>query len=362
MNVELITVGNELLVGEVIDANSCWICAELTKLGFDVIANHIIRDYKKDIIYTLDAALSRANIVLITGNESSKIVLSQYFNSKLLGNIWFEKDDKVVISIPCVPTKMKSVMLNQVLFRLKNKFATSDILHKTVTVYGIPESELIEKIDFWVKKLPGYIDVTYISEPGKVRIKLTGHGLSLDQLNVKFDRIIDELNPIVGDFTTGIDHQHLNQLIGDLLIDKSMTIATAESCTGGNIAKVFTAVPGASAYFKGSVVAYDNSVKENVLGVSKLDLERYGAVSKPVVEQMALGVKNLLKTDWAIATSGIAGPTGGTEEKPVGTVWIAWAGPNGVESSKYQFGIDRKCNIKASTELGLFGIYKYLRI
>lgn len=406
MNVEIITIGDELLIGQVIDTNSAWLGKELNSSGFDVQQKTTISDNKKQIINALDSSLSRSQIVLITGglgptkDDITKKTLCEYFKSQMVFNkdvfedikdflnsedqgvnhlnrdqalvpadcyiirnpvgtaptLCFEVDNKIVISMPGVPYEMKAAVKSGVLPFLKKKFSTTTILHKTVTITDIPESDIAIKIKTWEDNLPKYVKLAYLPSPMKVRLRLTGKGRPIEEMAEKLELLVISLKEIVGEALWSLNDVKSEIILGELLKTKSLILSCAESCTGGNIAHKVTKVSGSSSYFYGGVVAYDNSIKENVLGVNIDDLNEFGAVSKPVVEQMALGVKKLMKTDWAVATSGIAGPTGGTIDKPVGTVWIAWAGPDGVESKKFLYGKLREQNIISSTESALVGL------
>ncbi len=411
MDVEIITIGDELLIGQVIDSNSAWLGIQLNLSGFDVVQKTTISDNKKQIIKTLDSSLSRVDIVLITGglgptkDDITKKTLCDYFKSEMVFNndvfediknflnsedqginnlnrdqalvpencfiirnsvgtaptLCFEIDNKVVISMPGVPYEMKAAMESGILPFLKEKFSTTTILHKTVIITGIPESDIALKIKSWEDNLPKYVDLAYLPSPMKVRLRLTCKGRPIIQMTEKLESLVVTLKEIIGEPLWSLNDLEPEIVLGELLKNNNFTLSCAESCTGGNIAHKVTKVSGSSSYFYGGVVAYDNSIKENVLGVNIDDLKEYGAVSKPVVEQMALGVKKLMKTDWAVATSGIAGPTGGTTLKPVGTVWIAWAGPHGVESKMFLFGKLREQNIISSTESGLVGLITRLQ-
>lgn len=411
MNVEIITIGDELLIGQVLDTNSAWMGEHLNNFGFNVSCKTAISDNKNDIRETLENALKRCNVVLVTGglgptrDDITKHTLAEFFNSELIFNevvfedikkflknrvnnfenlnreqamvpdnctvirntvgtapiMWFEKDGKVVVSMPGVPSEMKTAMINEVLPKLKNSFETKEIIHKTILTIGVPEALLASRLTNFEDKLPENISLAYLPSVGKVRLRLSGKGGLNDNIKEIINSLTEEIEVLIRDNVWGYDNDLPELLIGDLLKEKGQTLACAESCTGGNIAHKVTEISGSSSYFMGGVVAYHNNIKEKVLGVAKSSLEEFGAVSRPVVEQMALGVRKLMNVDWAIATSGIAGPTGGTEEKPVGTVWIAWAGPEGVESREFRFGKDRDKNIIRSTDWALIGLLKKLR-
>lgn len=403
MNVEIITIGDELLIGQVIDSNSAWMGNILNQNGFDVVKKTTIPDHLNEIQNTITYSLHNVDIVLLTGglgptkDDVTKKTLCEYFECSLVFNkdvfedvksflsseaqdinslnreqamvpnkckiirnrvgtapiMWFEKDNKVLIAMPGVPYEMKKVMTEEIIPKLKTIFNTTEIIHKTLIVTGIPESDLSLLINDFESELPKYITLAYLPSPTRVRLRLTGKGKSLSILEEEINNLSLKLKKIIGKPLWSMNDDLPEVLLGQKLISNNQTISCAESCTGGNIAHKLTKHSGSSSFFQGGVVAYHNHIKEHVLGVNKNDLIKYGAVSKSVVEQMATGVKKLMNTDWAVATSGIAGPTGGSEEKPVGTVWIAWAGPDGVKSKKFQFGKLRDINIISSTEAAL---------
>ena len=251
---------------------------------------------------------------------------------------------KFLIAMPGVPHEMKIAMIEQVLpfIRLKvigERLKAMDIVHKTILVHGIPESKLAILIEDWENTLPSALHLAYLPKDGLIRLRLSSYG---EATAIEIQTYIDALLPLISDYLLATEDIALESLVGRLLVQQGMTIATAESCTGGRLAAVLNAKSGASTYYMGSVVAYDNSVKTNILGVSPFTLDADGAVSESTVRQMAEGVRTLLHTDYAIATSGIAGPTGGTPDKPVGTVWIAWATPDGTQTQCFHFGAARE--------------------
>ena len=395
MHAEIITIGDEILIGQVIDTNSAWIAQKLNLIGFKVKQITSISDDREHILSALKEAESRAQLIIITGglgptkDDITKPALCDYFNSKLIFNeeayhnieklflprnlviteinrkqaelphnclplkntegtaygMWFEKNNKVFISMPGVPYEMKAMLAKEVIPGIKLHFKAPAIVHRTVLTQGIGESYLSDMIAEWEEALPAYIKLAYLPSPGMVRLRLSATGEDKDALSKELDSHIKSLQKLIPKFIYGYDLEKLEEIIGKLLLARKATLSTAESCTGGYIAHLITSVPGSSGYFAGSVVSYSNLIKEQELGVSKKDLLEFGAVSQQVVEQMALGIKKKYKTDYAIATSGIAGPTGGTPEKPVGTVWIAIASPKGAVSRKLLLGQDRKRNI-----------------
>ena len=397
MKASIITIGDEILIGQIVDTNSAWIAEEFNNFGIDVYRIISVSDNKDDIIKVLNENLQLVDIIIFTGglgptnDDITKKVLNEYFGGKLvfheqtldhintlfklrgikvnelnksqallpdnctvLPNVhgtapgmWFEKDNKIVVSLPGVPYEMKTIILEHVIPALKLRFDLPVILHKTVLTQGIAESILAEKLNNWEKDLQN-IKVAYLPSPGKVRIRLTVQGNDKNNLKQMIDKNILLLNNIIGEYIYGYDDDTLENIIGKLLIREGKTLSTAESCTGGAVASIITSVSGSSKYFKGSVVAYDNMLKINTLNVKGEDILNFGAVSEQVVSQMANGVMDLFNTDYAIATSGIAGPTGGTPEKPVGTVWIAVCSKEKTITKKFMFGDHRGRNITRS--------------
>jgi len=400
VKIEIITIGDEILIGQIVDTNSAWMATELNKFGFEIAQISSVHDSAEHIIESLDLALKRADIVLFTGgigptkDDITKQTLCKYFNSKLVFNedvfknienllrnrqraineltnsqayvpdnctviqnmvgtapiTWFEKDGKVIVSMPGVPNEMKNAMRTEIIPRLHKKFKTPSIIHKTVIVQGYPESALALKIADWENALPSDIHLAYLPNYGIVKLRLSG--TSDNELSLEFliNQQIAGLTEILGSAIVAFEDIALEVLIGNILELNSKTIATAESCTGGNIAHKITSVAGSSAYFKGSIVAYSNEIKEKVLHVPTEILEKHGAVSQEVVEIMAKEVRKLMNADFSIATSGIAGPSGGTTEKPVGTIWIAVSSEEKTLSQMYTFGTNRIQNIERSTQ------------
>lgn len=403
VKIEIITIGDEILIGQIVDTNSAWMAVELNKTGFELAQITSVHDDENHIIESLNLALQRADVVLFTGgigptkDDITKQTLCKYFDTKLVFNedvyrniesilinrsqaineltklqalvpenctviqnlvgtapvTWFEKDGKVIVSMPGVPNEMKHVMSTEVIPRLQKHFKTPSIIHKTMIVQGYPESALALKIADWENALPENIHLAYLPNYGIVKLRLSGSSDDVLSLEFAINQQIDRLSEILGNAIVAYEDIPLEKLIGDVLAAKGKTLATAESCTGGFIAHKITSVPGSSQYFKGSIVAYSNEVKVNMLNVLAHDIEQYGAVSKEVVEQMAVNVRKLLKTDVAIATSGIAGPDGGTAEKPVGTVWIAISSEKETISREFHYGTVRLQNIERITQTAL---------
>jgi len=404
VKVEIITIGDEILIGQIVDTNSAWMAVELNKSGFELAQITSVHDDAAHIVESLELALKRADIVLFTGgigptnDDITKQTLTKFFDTKLvfdesvIRNIeqlfanrpgftineltyaqamipenctviqnvvgtapltWFEKDGKVIVSMPGVPYEMKNAMSKEIIPRLQNCFKTPSLLHKTMLVYGYGESALALKIADWENALPEEISLAYLPNYGVVKLRISGMSDDILSLEFSMNQQIDLLSQILGNAIIAYEDIPVENLIGNLLKSKGLVVATAESCTGGNIAHRFTSIPGSSEFFNGSVVAYSNEIKSSVLQVSSEDLGNFGAVSQAVVEQMAVGVRRLLKSDVSVATSGIAGPTGGTDEKPVGTVWIAVSSDEKIISKEFRFGALREQNIQRATQAAL---------
>ena len=396
MKAEIINIGDELLIGQVVNTNASWMATALTLVGVDVVQITAISDKEQAIRNALDEAVTRVDIILMTGglgptkDDITKKVLASYFNAEMIFHeptfkqvkaifkarhfevsevnrqqslipekctplfnkngtapgMWFEHNNKVFVSMPGVPFETKVMMKEQVIPKLKAFFKLQSIVYKTVMTTGLGESFLAEKIKDWENNLPGHIKLAYLPQPGIVRLRLTAKGENEQQLRAEIDQQIKALHLLIDDLIFGYDDITMEAVIGELLTQKKKTLATAESCTGGYIAELITSIAGSSNYFMGSVVSYSNEAKINMLGVPAEDIEQHGAVSKQVVEAMATGACQKLHTDYAVATSGIAGPGGGTDEKPVGTTWIALATPAGVMSKLFHFGEHRGRNIR----------------
>ena len=397
MLTEIITIGDELLIGQVVDTNSARMAKLLNEHGIKVHQVTSVSDSKEHIIKALTEAAQRADIILITGglgptkDDITKNTLCEYFHTGLCFNadvykdvenmfkirgrnvteinkkqaeipenciplrnkngtapgMWFEEKGKVYVSLPGVPYEMVALMEDEVVPRLEKKFKFPAIVHKTILTQGIGESSLAQKIEAWEDSLAKEnIKLAYLPSPGMVRLRLSTSGDDAAQLKQKIAQKVEELIPLAGKYIYGYGQDTLEGVIGKLLLEKGKTLGTAESCTGGYIAHLITTVPGSSEYFKGAVVAYSNEIKEKWLGVTKATLQQYGAVSQQTVEEMAQGAGEKLHTDYVIAVSGIAGPGGGTPEKPVGTVWIAIKTPYKVFSHCFLFGAHRARNIQ----------------
>jgi nicotinamide-nucleotide amidase len=274
--------------------------------------------------------------------------------------MWFEKNGKVLVSMPGVPFEMKPMMEKEVIPRLLNKFDTSVIIHKTIVTQGVGESFLAKKIEEWEDNLPANIKLAYLPQPGIVRLRLSAFGDDKKKCEQVIADLVLKLADLIGEYIFAYEDILLEEAVGKSLKEKNKTISTAESCTGGYIAHLITSIAGSSAYYKGSAIVYSNEIKETILGISPETIQREGAVSESVVKQMASAACKKFGTDFALATSGIAGPDGGTEEKPVGTTWIALADANGVYAQKFHFGENRERNIRRAALAALFMLKKRL--
>jgi len=403
MNVEIITIGDELLIGQVVDTNSAFIALELNRIGISVFQITSISDTRPHILSALEEASRRVPLVLITGglgptkDDITKAVFAEYTGDRLVVHdetlrhietmmtargismnplnekqaevpsrctvlhnscgtapgMWFEKDGIEYISMPGVPFEMKSMMHDEVLPRLIQRSNPDNILHRTLLVTGFPESALAIRIEDWENQLPQRIKLAYLPGGGMIRLRLSVSGASMQEMEALTGKEIEKLRLILGSHIISENNEQIEEIVARMLTERKQTVATAESCTGGNIARLLTSISGSSAYFKGSVVAYANEIKEKVLQVNSLDLQQYGAVSEQVVTQMAGKVRQLMGADYGIATSGIAGPTGGTPDKPVGTVWIAVASPTQTVAKLLHYGNNRENNIQRTSTAAL---------
>ena len=267
--------------------------------------------------------------------------------------MWFDRNNYTLVSMPGVPHEMKHIMTNSVIPRLQYKWKPEIIAHRIVHIFNIPEAVLAEKLSDWEDRLADKIKISYLPSPGRLRLILSMAGSDKKKLDDTINKAIDQLYPIIGDNIIGFDNDDVSSELLNLLIKQNKTISCAESCSGGYLSHMLTAIPGASNAFKGGATAYSNEIKSKLLNVNAKDITLYGAVSRQVVEQMAKGAAKLFNTNYAIATSGIAGPSGGSKEKPVGTVWIAWYGDGAIKSKKFKFGSSRKTTIQRTAETGI---------
>lgn len=385
---EIITIGDEILYGQITDTNTQWISAELDKIGIKTVRKSSVGDTEEAILSILEEATTRADVILITGglgptkDDITKKTMCKHFGMELginqealeevtrffesrgralteinrqqaflpvgctyipnkLGTapgMWFDQSDTVFISMPGVPYEMKGMMSTTILPLLQVYFNTPTIVHRIIRTVGIGESILSETIADWEDNLPSHIKLAYLPSMANVKLRLTGIGADATLLTEEINQQINKVLPIIRPFVYGYEQDELEQVIGKLLSEKGQTLATAESCTGGYVSHLITSVPGSSSYFVGGVVSYSNEVKNKQLGVLSETLIQFGAVSEQTIIEMAEGVRKTLSADYGIATSGIAGPDGGTPDKPVGTVWIAVASPQRTFTRKLQLG------------------------
>ncbi len=405
MNAEIITIGDELLIGQVIDTNSAWLASELNIIGIGVIQITSIPDARENIIKAFDDAAQRAELIIATGglgptsDDITKNTLADYFNSNLvvvpevLENIrallrsrnisvnernikqaelpdncewlhnsagtaqgmWFKKNGRDFISLPGVPYEMVAIYKEEIEKRLKERFLLAPIRHITFLTCGIPESQMAGLIYEWEHALPKELRLAYLPSPAILRLRITGKSEGdADILQKSMQEHGEKLKQILGTALFGYNEDKLEVIIGKLLKDNNLSLSLAESCTGGEVSSMITSVSGSSEYYKGGIVAYSNDIKTSELNVSPYTLIMHGAVSQSVVEQMADGIRARFKTDFSVAVSGIAGPTGGTEEKPIGTTWIAIASRKRIISKMYNFGEDRMRNIQKAAITALF--------
>jgi len=411
MTVSIITIGDEILIGQIVDTNSAWIAQRLNEIGLEISKIYTVSDTETAILRTLKRAEELSDIVILTGglgptnDDITKNTLATYFDDKLVRNeevlahikdlfkkfgvskinklneqqadlpssckvlfnklgtasgMQFERQGTYVVSMPGVPHEMKSLMNTYVLPDLQSRFSEGVIVHKTILTQGVPESILAERIAEWEVALPESIKLAYLPSENRVRLRLSTRGLDEALLKDLIATQIEKLHAIIPELIFGEEQDRLEQRVGQELLKRNASLATAESCTGGYISHLLTRISGSSAYYKGGLIAYDNSVKVDVLGVKPVTIQSFGVVSKQVVEEMALGIQRVMKVDYAIATSGIAGPTGGSIEKPIGTVWTAVATPNGIQSIKHQMGTERLWNIKRSASATLLDLLHVL--
>ncbi len=393
MQAEIITIGDEILIGQIIDTNSAFISKQLNSIGVSVYQITSVQDDKGHILKALKEAEENTDIIIITGglgptkDDITKHTLAEYFNDTLIQNdsvlkhvenlfakyistpiselnrqqamvpskatvlqnnfgtapgMWLEKNNKVFVSLPGVPYEMKALINNNVLPKLQNKFHFPYILHKTVLTHGLGESAIADRLDAYEDALPSFIKLAYLPNLGKVRLRLSAKGFNKQTIEVEMEKQVKQLIKYVEDIFIGFEEdESIQSIIGKKLTEQSKTLSVAESCTGGKIAELITANSGASVYFKGSIVSYATQVKEDILKIPEQIIDKYSVVSKQVVETMAINVRQLFKTDYAIATTGNAGPTKGDSDAEVGTVYIAIATPEAVFSEKFVFGKGR---------------------
>jgi nicotinamide-nucleotide amidase len=403
MNAAILTIGEEILIGQIIDTNSAWIASELNQIGIRVREIVSISDSSNQIKESVEQLLNKYDIVFSTGglgptsDDITKQTICEIFDSKLVTHeptlehissifekrglpltkinaqqaeiphncevlfnpsgtapgMWFERNGKIFISMPGVPFEMKAIMEIHIFPRLKEILGTNIIIHKTIQTFGLPESFLSQTLSEWESALPKSISLAYLPSPTSIRLRLSSSGSNKALIDNSIKEEIKKLQDIIPENIFGYNDDTMASVIGRILKENSKTISVAESCTGGTIAKLITEVPGSSNYFVGGIVAYSNNIKINFLDVDPNLINEFGAVSKQVVEAMAIGILKKFNTDYSIATSGIAGPTGATENKPLGTVWICIASKDEIISRMYNYGGDRERNILRSSVTAL---------
>ena len=405
MKAEIITIGDEILIGQIVDSNSAYIAKSLNKIGISVYQISSVQDQRDHILNALSEAQERADIVIMTGglgptkDDITKKTLSEFFGDKLKRNekvlehikeiwrkyikqpllqvnldqalvpskatvlmnqsgtapgLWMKKNNTIFISLPGVPFEMKALMVNEVIPRLSKTFDLPYILHKTILTYGMGESVIADRISDWENNLPNSIKLAYLPNLGRVRLRLSSKGPDKSIVSQSIQTQLDLLLPQISDIFVGFeDENSIEQIIGNQLVKRGQTLSVAESCTGGRIASKFTTNSGASSYFKGGLVAYDTHIKVGILGVSEAIIRDYSVVSAQVAEAMAKGVQKQFNTDYAIATTGNAGPSKGDSNAEIGTVYIAVATPNGVYSNHFIFGKQRERVILKAVNMAL---------
>ena len=399
INAEIVTIGDEILIGQIIDTNSAWIAQQLNLIGINVSQISSISDNKQHIINSLDLASLRAELIIVTGglgptkDDITKQTIAEYFHGKLIRNeqvlkhvtqllesrnvkmnelnnnqadvpdncevitnnygtapgMWFHKENAIYVFLPGVPFEMKGIMVDYLIPRFKQHFDTPAIYHKTLMLQGIPESTLALLIESWENQLPATIKLAYLPSPGIIRLRLTAKGDTIENLTQLVAQEVEKVKPIILPFYFSDLDEPIEVTISKILTLNNKTISTAESCTGGKIASLITSIPGSSLYFKGSIVAYANQIKTKLLYIDENIINENGAVSQQVVELMAKNARQILESDYSVAISGIAGPEGGSVDKPIGTTWIAVASEKQVFSKKFIFGDNRERNIQRAS-------------
>lgn len=410
MNVQIITIGDEILIGQIIDTNSAWMAQQLNTNGAQVVRIDSIGDVYEEIQQTLDRSIANADVVLITGglgptkDDITKKALADYFNTEMefhpasferivkiferwgrttteahrqqcymprnadllfnkMGSapgMWFEYKNTVIVSMPGVPYEMKYIMEYGVIPRLRERFPMQGILHRTIRTVGEGESRIAERIEDIESSLPQHIKLAFLPSLGTVRLRLTAKGKTAEALASDINLYSQQIEERIPELIYGYGSQKLEEVVGKLLKERGLSLATAESCTGGHIGHKITSIPGSSAYFIGGFIAYSNAMKVQQLGVQESTLEQYGAVSEQTVVEMVKGTNKILGSDITVAISGIAGPGGGTKEKPVGTVWIAVGNLEKIVTKRLSIGKDRIKNIEYSSVQSLNMIRQFV--
>lgn len=407
MKAAIITIGDEILIGQIVDTNSAWMAQKMTSAGFEIVEKIAIGDDAQQIKKTIDDVFTRVDVILTTGglgptkDDITKKTLCEYFDTELvfdesvLENIhriyskysatlnplthdqayvpknciviqnevgtapvtWFDRNNKVLVSMPGVPNEMKFVMENEIIPRLQDKYSTEAYVSQVLGVGGYTESALAIHLTEFENNLPKGFGLAYLPSLGLMKLRLFVKG---EERRPELNNQVEKLHTLLGDAILTEKDIPLEKILGEHLLKHNLTIGTAESCTGGNIAHLITSISGSSAYFKGGIVSYANEVKCDVLNVTLANIEKDGAVSEAVVKEMVLGAQKVLNVDCAIAVSGVAGPDGGTTDKPVGTVWIATVLGNKVVTQKYQIGLSREMNITRASNVGMLQLLKQI--
>jgi nicotinamide-nucleotide amidase len=401
MKATIVTIGDEILIGQIVDTNSNFIAKELDRIGVETYEMISISDDKQHILNTFAQLQNKVDVVIVTGglgptkDDVTKKTFCEYFDDELVVNpevlvhvteliegfykrpisqlnkdqalvpskctvlhnkmgtapgMWMKKENTVFVSLPGVPYEMKYLVENEIIPKIVKEYKRPYIIHKTILTYGQGESLVAERIENWENNLPEFIKLAYLPNPGRVRLRMTARGTDKEELEKAIEENVQSLDAIIHDIIVGYEeNETIETVVGKLLAKQNKTVSTAESCTGGKVASLLASVQGASAYFKGSVVSYATEAKVNVLGVSQDLIDQFSVVSAEVAAAMALNVKNILKTDYAIATTGNAGPSKGDSEAEIGTVFIALATPNGVITEEFNFGQPREKVIDRAT-------------
>lgn len=411
LKASIITIGDELLIGQVIDTNSAWMAQQLNLAGITVSRRVAVGDEWNAIWQALDDEMEKADIILITGglgptaDDITKPLLCEYFGGKMVTDpavlahltylfenvfkrpmiernkrqadvpdcctplhnangtapgMWFEKNNRIIVSLPGVPHEMKGLMTEEVIPRLLVRFKPPVIQHRTLLTAGIGESFLAERIHVFETSLPAYIKLAYLPNYGMVRLRLSAAGYEKELIETEIEKQFLQLQEQLTDVLVTNSDESIDQVVARLLLERKQTLSTAESCTGGYIASLLTSAAGSSRYFLGSIISYHNQVKKDLLGVPEEVLKTVGAVSAETVQQMVKGALSALKTDYAIATSGIMGPGGGSSAKPVGTVWIGVGNADEIITQQFHFRFDRRRNTELAATNALNLLRKFI--
>jgi nicotinamide-nucleotide amidase len=404
MKATIITIGDEILIGQITDTNSGFIAKSLDKIGIQIHEMISISDDKSHILETFAKVQNEVDFVIITGglgptkDDLTKITFCDYFQDTLQRNstvenhivalftkmnfnvsqvnrdqallpskaivlqnqfgtapgMWMTKEKTVFVSLPGVPYEMKAIVTNELVPKIVSEYKRPYILHKTILTYGQGESIVAERIETWEDNLPGFVKLAYLPNPGRVRLRLTARGPNESILQTTINDLVEKLVEIIGDIIVGFEEDESIELVlRELLSQKGLTLSTAESCTGGKISEIITSISGSSNYFRGGIVSYATDTKVSLLGVKQSTIDAFSVVSTQVAEEMALGVQKVLRSDFAVATTGNAGPSKGDADASLGTVCVAIATPNGVFSEQFNFGQPRQKVIDRAVNKGL---------